>query len=360
MIVGTVREVKTEEYRVGLTPAGVAELVRLGHRVLVQAGAGAGSGFPDEAYAAAGATLTSVDSVWADAELVVKVKEPQPSEFVRLRRDQTLFTYLHLAAAPSVTNALLGAGTTAIAYETVELDDGSLPLLIPMSQVAGRMAPQVGAHWLQKPGPGRGKLLSGLPGAPPARTVILGSGTVAMNACEIAIGMGSDVTVVARRPEQLRRVEATWPGRVKTALLTPDNLRRVIEGADLLISGILVHGGQAAPKLLTRDDLRLIGPGAVVVDVSIDQGGVLDTSRPTTHTDPVYVEEGVVHYCVANMPGAVPHTSTAALTAATLPYVLRLASLGTEKALAEDPALARGLMTRRGELANPAVLRKEA
>ena len=355
MIVGTVREVKTEEYRVGLTPDGARELTAGGHRVLIESGAGAGSGFSDEAYVAAGAELTTVGGVWSEAGLVVKVKEPQAEEFPRLRRDQTLFTYLHLAAAPEVTKALLRAGTTAIAYETVEMADGTLPLLVPMSQIAGRMATQVGAHFLEKPSGGRGKLLSGLPGSAPARVVILGAGTVSTNACSIAVGMGASVTVVSRGLDSLRRVEEIWPGRVRTVPLTPEGLRRSIEGADLLISGILVHGGARSPQLLGREDLRLLGPGAVVVDVSIDQGGVLETSRPTTHAAPVYVVEGVIHYCVANMPGAVPRSSTAALTAATLPYVLKLGSLGTDAALDADPSLARGLMTRDGALMTDAV-----
>jgi alanine dehydrogenase len=355
VIVGTVREVKTEEYRVGLTPEGTRELTQQGHRVLVEAGAGAGSGFDDEAYGAAGAEIVGAEAVWANAELIVKVKEPQPAEFGRLRRDQTLFTYLHLAAAPEVTSALLKAGTTAIAYETVQLADGSLPLLVPMSQIAGRMAAQVAAHWLQKPGPGRGKLFSGLPGSPPAQVVVLGSGTVSLNACDIALGLGAEVTVLGRELDSLRRVEERFEHRVETMTVTEASLESYLTGADVLISGVLVRGGAAAPKLVTRRHLRAMGAGAVAVDVAIDQGGTFETSRPTTHSDPVYVEEGVVHYCVANMPGAVPFTSTNALTAATLPYVLQLASLGTAKALAADPALARGLMTRRGELVNRSV-----
>jgi alanine dehydrogenase len=355
MIVGTVREVKTEEYRVGLTPDGARELTAAGHRVLVETNAGTGSGFADEAYAASGAELITADRVWAEADIVIKVKEPQEQEFPHLRRDQTLFTYLHLAAAPSVTQALLKAGATAIAYETVELANGTLPLLVPMSQVAGRMATQVGAHFLEKPSGGRGKLLSGLPGSPPARVVILGAGIVSSNACEVAVAMGTDVTVISRGLDSLRRVEDRWPGRARTIPMTPQSLRRGIEGADVLISGILVHGGAAAPRLLSRDDLQLLGPGAVIVDVSIDQGGILETSRPTTHAEPVYIEEDVIHYCVANMPGAVPRTSTSALTAATLPYLLQLANLGTDKALAADPALARGLMTRDGALMTKAV-----
>ncbi len=350
MIVGTVREVKTEEYRVGLTPNGARELTAAGHRVLVEAGAGLGSGYTDEAYTAAGAETKSAGDVWAEAGLIVKVKEPQEQEFPRLRRDLTLFTYLHLAAAPAVRQALLAAGTTGIAYETIELSDGTLPLLVPMSQVAGRMATQVGAHFLEKPSGGRGKLMSGLPGSPAARVVILGAGTVSTNACAVAVAMGADVTVVSRGLESLRRIEDRWPGRVSTVPVTPESLRRAIESVDVLISGILVHGGSAAPRLLDRNDLRLLGPGAVVVDVSIDQGGILETSKPTTHAEPVFVEEGVIHYCVANMPGAVPRTSTSALTAATLPYLLQLANQGTDAALAGDPALARGLMTRHGRL----------
>lgn len=355
MIVGTVRELKNEEFRVGLTPEGVRDLVRQRHEVLVEKGAGEGSGFSDEVYAQAGAAIEpSAAEIWARADLVVKVKEPQPQEFGLLRRGQCLFTYLHLAALPDVTKALIKAGTTSIAYETVELDDASLPLLVPMSQIAGRMAPQVGARWLQRPGPGRGKLLSGLTGSPPARVVIFGAGTVASNACAIALGMGAQVTIIAPRLEQLREVEARWP-QLTTFPSTGANIERAIEGADLLISGVLVRGGRVAPKLVSRADLRRIGPGAVIVDVAIDQGGIFETSRPTTHDDPIYVEEDVVHYCVPNMPGAVPRTSTSALTAATLPYVLELAGLGVRKALSADPALARGLMTRDGELVNKGV-----
>jgi alanine dehydrogenase len=356
VIVGSVCELKEEEYRVGLTPEGARDLARLGHRVLIEAGAGVGSGFSDEAYVRAGATVVpDAASVWAEADLMVKVKEPQPEEFAQLKRDQTLFTYLHLAAVPEATRALLDAGTTAIAYETVQLDDGSLPLLTPMSQIAGRMAPQVGSRWLQHPGPGRGKLLSGLPGAPPARVVIFGAGTVAVNATDLAVAMGAQVTVVSLFLEDLRRLEDRWPNRLVTLPSTPVNIERAIEGADLLISGVLVRGGRGAPKLVSREDLKLVGAGAVIVDVAIDQGGSFETSRPTTHDDPIYVEEGVVHYCVANMPGSVPRTATSALTAATLSYVLRLAERGVHKALSSDLALARGLMTRNGRLVNQEV-----
>ena len=356
MIVGCVRELKTEEYRVGLTPQGARDLRRLGHRVLVEAGAGEGSGFADAAYAAAGGeVVAAAPDVWAAAELVVKVKEPQAEEFGRLRPGQTLFTYLHLAALPEVTRATLDGGTTSIAYETVELADGSLPLLVPMSQIAGRMAPQIGAHWLERPGPGRGKLLSGLPGAAPGRVVIIGAGTVGTNACGVAIGLGAAVTVVGPSLTELRAVEERWPGRLTTLPSTAANIEAAIAGADLLISAVNVRGGGVAPKLVSGEALRGVGPGGVLVDVAIDQGGIFETSRPTTHAEPVFVEEGVVHYCVANMPGVVPRTATGALTAATLPYVLKLAELGTTKALAADAGLARGLMTREGELVNRSV-----
>ncbi len=355
MIVGCVREVKTEEHRVGLTPQGAADLVRAGHRVLIEAGAGEDSGFPDAAYAAAGAAPVAAADVWSAAALVVKVKEPQAQELGLLRPGSTLFTYLHLAAAPAVTTALLASEATAIAYETVELADGSLPLLIPMSQIAGRMAPQVGARWLMRPGPGRGKLLSGLPGSPAARVVIIGAGTVGANACDVALGLGAQVTVLAPALAELRALEGRWPGRLTTLPSTPAHIEAAIEGADLVIGAVNLRGGGAAPKLVSRPALAAIGPGAVIVDVAIDQGGIFETSRPTTHAEPIFVEEGIVHYCVANMPGAVSRSATLALTAATLPYVLKLADLGTSKALAADPALARGLMTRDGELVNRSV-----
>jgi alanine dehydrogenase len=359
VIIGTVRELKVEEYRVGLTPQGVHTLRAAGHRVLVERGAGAGTGFDDAAYESAGADLVNApDEVWRQADLVVKVKEPQPEEFGRLRRGLTLFAFLHLAASAEVTDALLQSGATAIAYETVRLPDGTFPLLVPMSQIAGRMATEVGAQLLRKPGPGRGKLLSGLPGVPPARVVILGSGNVASNACAVAVGLEAHVTVLARNLEQLRRLESRWRGRVTVLVSTPLALAEALEGADLLICGILVPGG-VAPKLVSRDMIRGMGAGAVVVDVSIDQGGCTETSRPTTHADPFYVEEGVIHYCVPNMPGAVPYTATNALTAATLPYLMRLADLGPEDALRADEALAAGLNTYGGQLTEEPVARAQ-
>jgi alanine dehydrogenase len=350
MIIGAVREVKVGEHRVGLTPHGAHALRAAGHRVLVERGAGVGSGFEDAAYEQAGAKLMdSADGVWQEADLVVKAKEPQPEEFDRLRPGLTLFSFLHLAASPAVTDALLSHQVTAIAYETVASSDGTLPLLLPMSQIAGRLATQVGAQLLRKPGPGRGKLLSGLPGVLPARVVILGSGTVSSNACAAAVGLEAQVTVLGVNLEQLRRLEMTWRGRVAVLVSNHLAIAESLRGADLLIGGVLVPGS-AAPKLATREMIRSMGPGAVVVDVCIDQGGCTETSRPTTHDDPIYVEEGVIHYCVPNMPGAVPQTASGALTAATLPYLLRLADLGPEAALRADPGFARGLNTYQGHL----------
>jgi len=354
MIVGTVRELKIEEYRVGLTPEGADTLVRSGHQVLVEAGAGFGSGLADEAYRAAGAEIVpEAAGVWRRSDLLVKVKEPLPPEFGRLHSKLILFTYLHLAALPEATQALLDSGCVAIAYETVQLPDGSLPLLIPMSQIAGRMAPEVAAQWLRKPGPGRGKLFSGLPGSSPARVVILGAGTVAQSACSVAVALGAQVTVIGKGLEHLRAVDDRWPGRVTTLISTPYAISRSLEGADVLISAVLVVGAKA-PKLVAREQLRTMGAGAVAVAVDIDQGGGIETARPTTHDDPVYVEEGVVHYAVANMPGAVPHTSTAALTAATLPYVQQLAAGGLA-AVKSDRALLGGVNIARGRMTNAAV-----
>lgn len=354
MIVGTVREMKTAEHRVGLTPEGADTLVREGHEVLVEKGAGLGSGFEDEAYRRAGAEITdAADDVWRRAQLLVKVKEPMPEEYGRLRSDQILFTYLHLAALPELTRALVDAGTVAVAYETVQLPDGRLPLLLPMSQIAGRMATEVAAQWLRKPGPGRGRLLSGLPGVAPARVVILGAGTVSTNACGIAVGLGAQITILDPELDALRAIERRWPGRVTTLTPTPYGISRVLESADVLIGGVLVVGAQA-PKLVTRDQVRSMGPGAVVVDVDIDQGGSVETARQTTHDDPVYVEEGVVHYGVANMPGGVPRTSTAALTAATFSYVLRLANEGLP-ALQAEPTLAAGVNVVHGRITNAGV-----
>ena len=353
MIVGTVREIKPGEHRVGITPEGADALVRDGNRVLVEAGAGLGSGFLDDAYAHVGAEIVSnADDVWRQSELLVKVKEPLEPEFPRLHAKLILFTYLHLAAAPETARALVDSGAAAIAYETVLAPDGSLPLLVPMSQIAGRMATEMASQWLRKPGPGRGKLLSGLPGAAPARVVILGAGTVATNACSIAIGLGAQITVLSRSADQLRRFDERWPGRVVTLMSTPYALGRALEGADILVSGVLVPGG-LAPKLVSREQVRSMGQGAVIVDVDIDQGGAIETARPTTHDEPVYIEEGVVHYAVANIPGAVPFTSTAALTAATLPHVRLLAARGLSAL--RDPGLAAGANVVHGRIVNAGV-----
>jgi alanine dehydrogenase len=354
MIVGTVREIKTAEHRVGLTPEGADAVVRSGNRVLVEAGAGLGSGFTDEAYRAVGAEIVAgADDVWRKSDLLVKVKEPLPPEFGRLHSKLTLFTYLHLAASRETAKALVDSGCTAIAYETVQLADGSLPLLIPMSQIAGRMATEVAAQWLRKPGPGRGKLISGLPGSPAARVVILGAGTVSTNACAVAVALGAQVTVISKGLEALRRIDERWPGRLTVLTPTPYSISRALEGADALIGGVLVVGAEA-PKLVSREQVRSMGPGAVIVSVDIDQGGSVATARPTTHDDPVFVEEGVVHYAVANMPGAVPQTSTAALIAATLPYVLALAK-GGPAAVKADAALLAGVNVVRGHITNAGV-----
>ena len=355
--IGTVREIKNEEYRVGLTPEGAHALVDAGHRVLVETQAGEGIGCGDDAYRAAGATIADAATVWASSDLLVKVKEPLEEEHEMLRDGgarpghgrQTLFTYLHLAALPELTRTLIASKITAIAYETVQLPDGSLPLLIPMSQIAGRMATEIGAQWLRKPGPGRGKLLSGIPGASPAHVVVLGAGIVAENAIETAVNLGARVTVFDTRLEKLRQVQQRWGGRATTLMSSRLAIANVLRDADILICAVLVPGA-SAPKLVTREMVRGMGAGAVIVDVSIDQGGTCETSHATTHDDPVYVEEGVVHYCVANMPGAVPQTSTAALAAATLPYILELATHGTRAALERDPALAKGVLVSEGHV----------
>jgi alanine dehydrogenase len=355
MIVGTVRELKNEEYRVGITPEGAHALVDAGHTVLVESGAGAGIDCGDDVYAASGATvIAGAAEVWGRSDLVVKVKEPLPPEHALIRDEQTLFTYLHLAALPELTRVLIRSRVTAIAYETVQLSDGSLPLLIPMSQIAGRMATEIGAQYLRKPGPGRGKLISGLPGAPPAHVVVLGAGIVGSNAVETAINLGAQVTVFDARLDKLRMVQQLWPGRAATLLTNPLEITQALRTADIVVCAVLVPGA-AAPKLITRSMVRAMPAGSVIVDVSIDQGGTSETSHPTTHDDPVYVEEGVVHYCVANMPGAVPITATSALTAATLPYVMTIANSGTRVAVTSDPALARGVLVSEGAVTHKAL-----
>lgn len=355
MIVGTVRERKLEEYRVALTPQGVADVVGAGHRVIVERGAGIGSNFTDEEYTAAGAELVATpDEVYAHADLICHVKEPQPSEFALLRAGQLLFTYLHLAAEPEVTRALIASGCTAIGYETVRRDDGFLPLLAPMSEVAGRMAVEIGAHYLKRPGPGRGQLLGGLPGVPPAHVVIIGSGNVGKNAVRAAVGAGARVTVASINEDQLRTLEELYAGRVETLLSSPQALRRAVASADLLVGAVLAEG-RRAPVVVTREMVRSMGPGAVIVDVAVDQGGCVETTRVTDHVHPIYVEEGVVHYAVPNMPGAVPRTSSLALTGMTLPYILRVANEGFTRAVQADPALARGVNVHRGQITHAGV-----
>ena len=357
MRIGVPKEIKIHEYRVGLVPAGVRELVSDGHEVVVQAGAGDGIGFDDTSYASAGARVVlTAEQVFANAELIVKVKEPQLHECEQLRRGQTLFTYLHLAADPQQAHALLASGATAIAYETVTAPDGSLPLLTPMSEVAGRMSIQVGAACLQKANGGAGVLLGGVPGVPPANVVILGGGVSGTHAVEMAVGLGANVAVIDRSQTRLRELAVQFGNRVKTVYATAEVIERFVLDADLVVGAVLVAGA-ASPKLVTRQMVRKMRAGSVLVDISIDQGGCFETSRPTTHAEPTFIVDGVVHYCVTNMPGAVPRTSTFALTNATLPYIRALANLGIERALARDPHLARGLNVHEGALTHEAVAR---
>ena len=342
MRIGVAKEIKSDEYRVALTPAGARELVRHGHDVVVETTAGEGSAFSDAAYEAVGARIASVDDVWGTAELVLKVKEPIWSEYKRLREDLVLFTYLHLAADEPLTRALVDSGIAAVAYETVETADRHLPLLAPMSEVAGRLATQMGAWALEKSQGGRGILLGGVPGVPPAKVVVIGGGIVGYNAALIAVGMQADVWVLDRSVERMRDLEMMLDGRITLAMSTELEIEESVQDADLVIGAVLIPGARA-PKLITRAMLPTMKPGAVLVDVAIDQGGCAETSRPTTHSDPTYVVDYVVHYCVANMPGAVPITSTKALTNVTLPYVEAIAKRGLPAAVARDPALARGV-----------------
>ncbi len=355
MRIGVPKEIKIHEYRVGLVPGSVRELVVHGHEVLVQAGAGAAIGFADAAYEAAGARIVpDAAAVFTTAEMVVKVKEPQPGEWAQLRPGQLLFTYLHLAPDRAQTEGLMASGCTAIAYETVTDAAGGLPLLAPMSEVAGRMAVQVGAHCLEKEAGGAGILLSGVPGVPPARVVIIGGGVVGSNAARIAAGMRARVTVLDRSLKVLDALDREFFGSIATLYATADAVEQAVVQADLVIGAVLVPGA-AAPKLVTRAMLKQMRPGSVMVDVAIDQGGCFETSRPTTHAQPTYVEEGVVHYCVTNMPGAVARTSAVALNNATLPFTLQLADKGWKRACAENPHLARGLNVHGGQVVYPAV-----
>lgn len=345
--VGVPREIKLSEGRVALTPDGVREFHRQGIAVHIETGAGLGASLPDSEYVAAGATIVpTAGDAWA-CDLVVKVKEPQSSEFGFLRDDLVLFTYLHLAAYPDVANALVAAKTTSFAYETVQRPDGSLPLLAPMSEVAGRLAPQMGAHFLERHNGGRGILMGGVPGVRPARVVVLGAGNVGWNAATIAAGMGAEVVVMDKNIERLRALDSVLHQRMTTSVANVGSIERMIVDADLVVGAVLVAGGRA-PIVVTRDMVATMKPGAVIVDVAVDQGGCIETTRETTHANPVYVESGVVHYAVGNMPGAVPHTSTYALTNATLPFQLDLARLGVIDAIRTQPVLAKGLNTWNG------------
>jgi len=354
MRVGVPKEIKVQEYRVGLVPASVRELTAHGHDVWVERGAGAGIGFHDADYAAAGAQIATAAEVWSTAQLVVKVKEPQPAEYPYLRADLVLFTYLHLAPDPAQAEALLRSGCTAIAYETVTDAHGGLPLLAPMSAVAGRMAPQVGAYHLMEPMGGRGVLLAGVPGVPPGRVAVLGGGVVGSHAVRVAVGLGAEVTVLDTSLARLDALDREWRGRVTTVAASGHAIEEAVCAADLVIGAVL-RPGAAAPHLIPRTLLTRMKPGAVIVDVSIDQGGCCETSRPTTHDAPTYVVDGIVHYCVANMPGAVPRTSALALNNATLPFVLALTEKGVERALADDAHLRAGLNVAAGAVMHPAV-----
>jgi alanine dehydrogenase len=354
MRIGVAKEIKSQEYRVALTPAGARELVQHGHEVLVESGAGVGSAFPDEAYERAGAAIVPADDAWEQAELLLKVKEPVVEEYGRLRSGLTLFTYLHIAADEPLTRALIDSGITAIAYETVETDRGALPLLAPMSEIAGRLAPQAGADHLEKPKGGRGILLGGVAGVAPARVLVIGGGMVGYNAAVIALGMGAQVTILERSVDRMRHLEEILSGRVQLLMSSALQLEESIKDADLTIGAVLIPGA-LAPKLITREMLGTMKDDSVFVDVAIDQGGCAETSRATTHDDPVYTVEGVIHYCVANMPGAVPITSTRALTNVTLPYVEAIAEHGVVGAIRRDPALARGVNAVAGRITYEAV-----
>ena len=357
MLIGVPKEVKTHEYRVGLVPGSVRELVHHGHKVVVESGAGAAIGFDDNAYEAAGAgVLSRAADVFAVAELVVKVKEPQPEEIRSLREDQLLFTYLHLAADPEQTQGLMRSGAIAVGYETVTDNRGGLPLLAPMSEVAGRMAIQVGAHCLEKEQGGTGILLGGVPGVPAAKVVILGGGVAGTNAARMAMGVEAHVIVIDKSLPRLYELDMQFGSQLHTLFSTVENVEREVSTADLVIGAVLVPGG-AAPKLVSRELVRAMRPGSVIVDISIDQGGCFATSRPTTHATPTYVDEGVVHYCVTNMPGAVARTSAVALNNATLPFVQAIADKGWRRALGDDPHLRNGLNICRGRVVHPAVAR---
>jgi alanine dehydrogenase len=355
VIVGLPKEIKDNEYRVGLTPAGVRALTDAGHKVIVEKSAGEGSGFADDLYQRAGATLLdTADDVWAQGEMIVKVKEPIAPEYPRMREGQLLFTYLHLAPDKELTKQLLERKVTGIAYETITDKRGTLPLLTPMSEVAGRMAVQVGSHYLEKMSGGRGILLGGVPGVPAARVVIIGGGVVGTNSAKIAVGMGAHVTIIDNNLDRLRELDDIFLSKISTLASSAYMIHDAIQQADLIIGAVLVPGA-AAPRLVTRSMLKDVPNGAVIVDVAVDQGGCIETTHPTTHSNPTYYVEGVLHYCVANMPGAVPRTSTFALTNATLPYALKLANKGFMDAIKTDPGLKEGVNTYAGRLTYEAV-----
>ncbi|MEE2776924.1 MAG: alanine dehydrogenase [Acidobacteriota bacterium] len=355
MIVGVPRETKEDEYRVAMIPAGVEELTRSGHTVLVESGAGLGSGIPDAQYSSSGATIVDrPESIFGDAELIVKVKEPQPLETAMLRKGQSVFTYFHFAADEALTRDVLASGVTAIAYETLRGAKGDLPCLTPMSEVAGRMSIQEGAKYLERPQEGRGILLGGVPGVAPAHIAILGGGVVGKNAAQIAAGFEADVVILDINVDRLRYLEDIMPANVNTLYSDRHNIREQLRLADLVIGAVLIEGARA-PVLVTRDDLKHMKQGAVIIDVAVDQGGCVETARATTHSDPTYIEQGVVHYCVTNMPGAVGRTSTYALCNVTFPYVLRIATGGIQAAATADPGLAHAVNMFRGEVTNRAV-----
>ncbi|WIX32032.1 alanine dehydrogenase [Salinicola sp. JS01] len=355
MHIGVPKEIKNHEYRVALTPGGARELVARGHRVSVEASAGGGAGYPDDAYREAGATIVEdVEALWREAEAILKVKEPQAVEVARLRPGQILFTYLHLAAEETLTRGLLDSGATCIAYETITDAQGGLPLLAPMSRVAGRMAIQAGAHSLEKAQGGAGILLPGVPGVAPARVSVIGGGVVGENAARMALGLGAEVTILDKSLARLEVLDHRYQGAIRTVYSTAETLEQAIRESDLIVGAVLVPGA-AAPKLITRAMLAEMKPGSVLVDVAIDQGGCFETSRPTTHAEPSYIVDGIVHYCVANMPGAVARTSTQALTNATLPFVIALADKGWQQALADDSHFLAGLNVHAGQLTYAAV-----
>jgi alanine dehydrogenase len=354
MNVGVPKEIKSDEYRVALTPAGALELTSHGHAVLIEHGAGLGSAFLDADYEAVGARIGSVEEVWRESELVLKVKEPLPEEYGRLREGQVLFTYLHLAASEELTQALIASGAACVAYETVETNDRALPLLAPMSEIAGRLAAQAGATFLEKPLGGRGLLLGGVPGVAPGEVVVIGGGMVGYNSAVIALGLGAQVTILERSIDRMRHLEQVLGSRVTLLMSSSLQIQVSVAAADVVVGAVLIPGA-LAPKLISREMVAGMKEGSVVADVAIDQGGCVETSRPTTHSEPVFVVDGVIHYCVANMPGAVPITSTKALTNATLPYVEAIAGRGLRDAIAEDPALARGVNVIEGKITYEAV-----